>query len=342
MKNPNGFGSVYKLSGKRRKPYIAVITVGYTIDGKQKRKTLGSFETKVQAIEKLTEYYKNPDKLNTDKLTFKNIYEMWSKEHYKRVSEKRIKILISIYDNHLSFFNKFIFKDIKLIIIQDFFNNINLSTGFIKEIKAMLNMIYLFAVKNDIVEKNIIEFIELRKHKPKIQRRVFTDEEINILWNNMEFEFVDTILIMIYTGLRINELLNLKVNDIDLENKKLFVTKSKTEAGIRTIPINNQILKLITDRMKNNNSEYLITHKKKKVLYNLFRVAFKNVLEKIGINDHTIHDCRHTTATLLSNAGANPVSIANILGHTDYAKMTAKVYTHKSETELKKAMDLIQ
>ena len=266
---------------------------------------------------------------------------MWSKEHYKRVSEKRIKILISIYDNHLSFFNKFIFKDIKLIIIQDFFNNINLSTGFIKEIKAMLNMIYLFAVKNDIVEKNIIEFIELRKHKPKIQRRVFTDEEINILWNNMEFEFVDTILIMIYTGLRINELLNLKVNDIDLENKKLFVTKSKTEAGIRTIPINNQILKLITDRMKNN-SEYLITHKKKKVLYNLFRVAFKNVLEKIGINDHTIHDCRHTTATLLSNAGANPVSIANILGHTDYAKMTAKVYTHKSETELKKAMDLIQ
>ena len=38
MKNPNGFGSVYKLSGKRRKPYIAVITVGYTIDGKQKEK----------------------------------------------------------------------------------------------------------------------------------------------------------------------------------------------------------------------------------------------------------------------------------------------------------------
>ena len=52
---------------------------------------------------------------------------------------------------------------------------------------------------------------------------------------------------------------------------------------------------------------------------------------------HSIHECRHTTATLLSDAGANPVSIAKILGHTDYI-LTSKVYTHKDKNQLQKLL----
>lgn len=56
--------------------------------------------------------------------------------------------------------------------------------------------------------------------------------------------------------------------------------------------------------------------------------------------DHKPHDCRHTTATLLNNAGANPTSIKKILGHSSYIT-TEKIYTHKDIKELQKAMSLI-
>lgn len=340
MRNPNGFGSIYKLSGKRRKPYVAVVTTGYTIEGKQKRKSLGSFETKVQAIEKLTEYFKNPDKLNMDKITFKQVYDMWSKEHYKTIREGTRRNFEGWYNKYLQKFNDYAFKDIKLIQVQEFFNNLELATGSIKIIKTLLNMIFSYALKNEIIEKNIIEFVELRKHKPELQRKVFTAEEIQKLWDNINVPFADTVLIMIYTGLRVGELLNLKNEDINLEENIISVKESKTETGIRDVPIKNNILKLITKRMILGNV-FFITDKNRPVLYNKYRRIFTELLKKLEIAEHTIHDCRHTTATLLSDAGANQISIAKIMGHTDY-NITATVYTHKNKTELKKAMELIQ
>lgn len=344
MRNPNGFGSVYKSKDKnRRKPYTAVITLGYTIEGKQKRKSLGSFSTKIEAIEVLTRYFKNPDKLKTDKLTFKEVYDSWYKEHCKNIQKKTVKNIDAKYNKYLYKFDNYYFKDIKLFQIQSFFNSLELATGSTRSMKTLLNMIFSYAVKNDIIDKNIIEFVELRKHQPKLQRRIFTDEEIQILWDNINIPFVDTVLILIYTGLRIGELLNLKIEDIDLESepKIISVKESKTTAGIRIVPINNKILSLMTGRIKKDNI-YLIVDKMKNITYIKYRRIFTQLLKDLNINDHTIHDCRHTTATLLSNAGANSVSIAEIMGHTDYDKITAKVYTHKDKTQLKKAMDLIQ
>ncbi len=56
--------------------------------------------------------------------------------------------------------------------------------------------------------------------------------------------------------------------------------------------------------------------------------------------DHKPHDCRHTFATLMDNAGANKVCIKRIMGHAS-TDITDKVYTHKDIEELKKAVDLI-
>ena len=170
---------------------------------------------------------------------------------------------------------------------------------------------------------------------------MFTREEINILWENKGELITDSILILIYTGMRINELLHLKNKDINLEERYL-ITGSKTDAGKdRLIPINYKILPLITKRMSINN-EYLIhTRTGRPILYQSFRKRFFNKLEKIGIQEHTIHDTRHTFATLMSNADANPVSISLLTGHKDYDKTTAKVYTHKDKEQLKKAIDLL-
>lgn len=74
MKLPNGFGSVYKLSGNRRKPYRAIVTERWQIDTetgkwKQKRKTIGYYESKKEALQALADYNKSPYDVDASKVT---------------------------------------------------------------------------------------------------------------------------------------------------------------------------------------------------------------------------------------------------------------------------------
>lgn len=337
MRNPNGLGSVYKLPGKRRKPYCPVVTLGYDSYGKQIRKSLGTTKTRKEAMALLVEYSKNPNTFRKD-VTFKEIYQKWYEEHSPKVCKEKKQSYRSIYANYLIRFADMSITSMNLMLLQNFFNEISKdkSTGYIKGIKAQLNMIFNYAIKYDLLQKNIIKYISLPRHKKVINRRAFTSEEIEILKENKGNKMIANILILIYTGLRIGEFLNLKISDIDFENKILKVTKSKTSSGIRTVPIHSEIFYLMYERK--NQSLFVENTKCKKTHYALFRIAFMNELSKLGITNHTVHDTRHTTASLLSDADVNPVSIKTILGHTNY-NLTAKIYTHKSVTELKKAID---
>lgn len=335
MKNPNGFGTVYKMLGKRRKKWRAVKTVGWGDNGKQKRLTIGYYGSKQEAMEALGKYIYNPNA----KITLGEVYELWIKNHSSKVSKTRLKQIISVYKRHISALEKEMIGEIRLQDLQDFFDNIELSSGSLAQIKGITNMIFEFAVKNDYIVKNISSFVELGKYKTVFDKKEFSQEEIDILWKHSHVPYVDTILILIYTGMRVSELLSLKVENINLEENTIFISKSKTTSGIRYIPIHHKILPLLIKRM--HNQEYLVLNEQgKPFVYITYRYKFKLILEALRIKNHSPHECRHTTATLLSNAGANPISIAKIMGHSNY-NTTANIYTHKSKEELEKAMILV-
>lgn len=342
MKNANGTGSIIKLSGNRRRPYAVKITTGYTIDGKQKRKIIGYFSGSKEALNCLLEYNQNRNIYLSD-VTFKQCFDKWSKEHFEKIDNKTKYVISSLYSNHIFKLNDLILKDIKLYHLQDFINDLkdkNLSSGTLKQTRSILNMVFEYALKNEFINKNIVRFIELGKAEKVIKRKVFTDEEINILWEYTGEQTIDIILILIYTGMRINELLHLKNENINIEERYL-TAGSKTAAGKeRLIPINYKILPLIIKKMSSNNEYLFCTKSKKPFDYSNFHTSFKRELKKIGIQEHTIHDCRHTFATLLSNANANSTAIKSIIGHSDYS-ITEKIYTHKDKEQLKKAVDLL-
>lgn len=336
MKNPNGFGTVYKLTGNRRKKWVARKTVGWE-NGKQKRIIVGYFESKKEAMEALASYVYNPNA----RVTLKNIYAEWSKGHFSKLTLRSKANIEAIYNKHIFKIEDMYISEIKINLLQEFFDKLTLSTGTIKRIRSIMNMIFNYALKKEIILKNPLEFVEFKRHEVVVEKHQFSYEEIDLLWKNKEMYLVDSILILIYTGMRISEMLDLKVTDINLEseNKILHIRKSKTVAGIRDIPISPLILPLICERLKLNN-EYLISDQEnKKFTYSAYRFFFKKIMRDLDMK-HSIHECRHTTATLLSDAGANPVSIAKILGHTDYI-LTSKVYTHKDKNQLQKAIDLI-
>ena len=336
MKNQNGLGTVTKLKGKRRKSWA--VRISYQNDaGVMKRKYLGYFETKKEAQEVLYNYNKNP--LLFSGKTFKEISYLWFtsvKEKLTISSIKKIEIILKFF----TILNEYKISDIKLFQLQKIFDEMTFSYNYKGNCKSVLNRIFDFAVKNDFIESNKVKFVELGKKNIVIERKIFTKNEINILWKNLEIKNVYLILILIYTGMRVGELLNLKVADVDLCNKVIYIRKSKTDAGVRTIPIPDKVLSLFTDNICYENEYFIFTKTFNQMSYMSFRYIFESILSKVGLQRHTIHDTRHTFATMLNNADANSTSIIKLIGHSDFST-TENVYTHKDIEELRKAINSI-
>lgn len=342
MRLPNGYGSVYKLSGNRRNPWIARKTIGWDENGKQLYQTIGYYEKRDIALQALANYNKDPYDVEVSTITFSDVYLAWSEDKFKEVGKSSRNGYNASYLT-CSALHDIRFVDIKTKHMQDIMNSCNKGKGSLRKLKVLFNQLFAYAMANDIVRKDYSDYVEIPKIKETNSREPFTLKEINRLFeiqNEEGFEIVDSILMMIYTGLRIGELLIIKNKDIDLDNK-IIVGGIKTDAGKdRVIPISAKIFDLVENRVNQNNKYFISRSDGKKYTYdNYYRDNFIPIMNKLGMN-HKPHDCRHTFATLMSNAGADTIALQKIMGHADYAT-TANIYTHKDIEELKKAISLL-
>ena len=342
MRLPNGYGSVYKLSGNRRRPWIARKTIGWSDEGKQLYYTIGYFETRAKAMAALAEYNKNPIGKRAD-ITLGTLYEEWSEAKYSKLSKATVESYQAAW-KHLSRLKNEKVKDLKTSHVQTVINDMyesGLSYSSCHKVKVLAGLLYKHAMADDIVDKNYAELVEL-PNKEKKKQEIFTDLEIKILESKVnEIEWVDTILIFIYTGMRISELLTLTKFNVDIKNM-LIIGGIKTDAGKnRIIPIHSKIQKYVK-KWYNTNSEYLINRNGKKIRPDYYRkYLYYPTLEKLGIRKLNPHKARHTFATLLDKAGADTKSIQELIGHSDYAT-TANIYTHPDIEKLRKAIEKIK
>ena len=133
----------------------------------------------------------------------------------------------------------------------------------------------------------------------------------------------------------------LELDNIDLE-QKTFKGGIKTDAGKnRIVPIHSKIYDMVKLRYENNCGSFICDDKPIIEAHNYYK-HFQDALSMAGIiSEHTPHDCRHTFATMLDNAGANATSVKRLMGHASGGDVTEKVYTHKSIEQLRKAIELI-
>ena len=109
------------------------------------------------------------------------------------------------------------FKDIRLSHLQGVIDDSGMAHPTRASIKTLFNVLFTYAMKNDIVEKNYSQYVDVGKREGKINRKPFTLQEIQKIFDNVNaIDYMDTILIMIYTGLRVGELLDLKIKNIHL------------------------------------------------------------------------------------------------------------------------------
>ena len=340
MRNPNSFGSVIKLGGKRRRPYAVRITAGWTDDGKQILKYISYHAKKAEAVQALLEFNQNPHDIDAARITFAEIYERWSEIEFKKLSESSVKGYKSAFKHCKPLYGK-VFKELRKTHLQAVIDAID-APSMKETTKFLFQKSYRFALENDIVQKDYSSFVTLPKKLPAKPKVPFTQDEIDYLWENIDsIKYADFTLILLYTGMRIGELIAINKSDIHLE-ERYMVGGSKTDAGIdRVIPLHDRIIPLIEKRMNEAEHEWLFSNKRgARLQYSPFmKYHWKKLMQDIK-GEHTPHDTRHTFITNMDRLNVKKLTIQRIVGHSN-ADVTEH-YTHKLIEELVDAVNLLR
>lgn len=340
MRLPNGYGSVFKLKGNRRRPFVARKTTGFNDNGYPVYEVIGYFEKKDQALQALAEYNMDPYDFTNRKLTFSEVYDLWVQQRYTDVG-KTIKNGYRAAYKACAKLHDMPFFDIRTAHMQHELNVWKIGYASKKNMRILFGLLFEFAMEHDIVKKDYSDFLVLTepdepkeaKHKP------FTDDELSILWQNSADMAAQIVLILCYSGMRPTELLLIKNSDVFLDDRYMIGgIKNKTSKN-RAIPIAEKIYSFVAS-MYNLDSEYLLTDVDGPLTYDrlLYRY-WKPLMARLGMN-HFPHDGRHTCATRLDNAETNKTVVKRILGHAG-SGTTEKVYTHKTIQQLVDAINLI-
>ena len=212
---------------------------------------------------------------------------------------------------------------------------------------SSLNSYYKFLLKADLINKNPLSAHKALKTKTIIQLPFSESEILNALSssnfeNNFEGVRNHLILEMLYsTGIRRQELINLKIKNIDFSNKRIKVLGKRNKERYMPLIKSTKILldKYLDFRenLKNiKTKEFLfLTSKGKKIYDNLvYRITKKYFSKYSTKQKKSPHILRHSFATHLLNNGADLNSVKDLLGHTSLA--ATQVYTNRSIDDMKK------
>lgn len=337
MRNPNGYGSVVKLSGKRRNPYWARKTVGFNEKGHPIYKSIGYYKNRPEALMALAEYNRNPYDIDLAKITLKELYDRWAEREFPKMTAKTASAHKSAVA-HLKDLYGTPYRNIKAFQMQDIIDNCGRGYSTQGAIKALFGKLDAFAMELDIIVKMNSVLIHSAPIPPS-SKVPFTEEEIESVWNISDQEWVDSVLFFLYTGFRISEMLTLESANVDLQQ---MTVKGgvKTKAGKdRIVPIHPRLEPFIRQRLSNC-GKYLFSRNEKKTSSAAYYGIWNTIMEQLSLT-HTPHECRHTFRSRLDSAGANKKCIDLLMGHTS-KDVGERVYTHKTLDELRETILLLK
>ncbi|MBQ8918752.1 MAG: tyrosine-type recombinase/integrase [Acidaminococcaceae bacterium] len=339
MRKPNGYGSIKKLSGNRRRPFVFVVTQ----EGRQR--PVEYFETQIEAEIYQADYNKihKNHVLPGHKITFAEVFYRWLPAHI--ADTEPAETTVANYHNafrHCALLHEMPITDIKYADYQQVIDRMKkerLSYASCKKVRSLISLLLKFASEYEIVNKNYAPLLKIGRNKPIRPHKPFSRQQINRLWQ-CGTPGTDAVLILLYTGMRVGELLALEKRSVNMRQRFIRITKSKTVAGIRIIPIHSKVFPLFEARMDIPGPLFLTDPTGRPYNYSRFCSLWNHIMAAIHAR-HTTHDCRHTVTTLLDNADANENAKRRILGHAG-GDVTDRVYTHKNLRQLRKAIQLLK
>ena len=257
-------------------------------------------------------------------VTFKELYEEWSPLYFASVSTKRAAIMRSVYARCARLYNMR-WVDIGVRHMQSLINDQPETYYPRRDMKVLFSLMSQYAIVSGYADKDFSRVLKLPQKTPP-HKEPFTPEEVDLLWADYERTgdpYTGAALVMIYTGMRYGELVNATPELVHLDDGYMM-GGSKTEAG-RTGEI------ILVPKIRPLVKQLVVEGGLPHVSDTAFRKHYERALGRAGTRPHTIHECRHTTATVLALAGIPPAIISAVMRHSSYTQTMA--YTHVGREE---------
>ena len=349
MRRPNGTGTITKMSGARRKPYAVRVPVRDR-KGRVVQKYLSYHATMRDAMEALDAYRYRfsvqqappPDALDQ---TLTDAWEGWKKKvHFDtKLSYNTQKTYKSAW-NSLSALHEFKIRNLGIDQWQAAIDQLEAagkSKSAIEHACLIAKSLSRYALERDWIQKDYSQFIAVPKVEAKVKKGALTEEQIAALAQMAAQGNQDaaSVLVLCYTGFRASEFLALSPASYDRENG-ILIGGGKTAAGKnRIVPVHPAILPYI-DAWAGQNRKRLYTNDSGQAIgYETYRKIVCQIMAQIGCPDATAHWCRHTMASRLKRAGADPMIVKLILGHAT-GDITER-YTHVTVDQLRENVLLL-
>lgn len=324
LKRANGTGTVYKLRGRRKRPWAAA----------KNKVVIGYYETKTAALEALNRLTGRSldERYN---MTFTDVFEAWKAEHYKEITNAGRASYNRAFDV-FSPLHKKKFRDLRTADFQAVLDPyMKQSHSTVSKHKQLITQMSSWAIREELLTTNFASFVKLPENKKK-EKDIFSDADIE----KLEADGSDTakiVLMLIYTGMRIGELFSLPLSDY---HETYVIGGEKTAAGRnRVIPIKPEGRAYFRYFADLSEGELLLSgYRGQKIPNNFRKRDYYPLLDKLGIAKKTPHATRHTYASRARRAGMAPEVLQKILGHSDYST-TANIYVHTDIEELIKAVE---
>lgn len=342
VKLPNGFGSIQKLSGNRRKPWRVRKTKGWEIVGpeqgtvKQTYINVGTFETYQEALAALVKYNENPYDLAADSMTFEDVMDKWHDMAERKFSQGTCANYFYALRRLPTSFKKAKIKKIRTSDIENALLDAAETKYAIRNALIAIKHVFDHALKHDLCEKNVAELVDIdpliKKDTQKITRKPLSSQEIDAVLESSDSAMA-IIRVGIFTGMRPTELLTLRRDHVDITNWTIC-HGIKTAAGKgRIIPIHKDIRPLFKSLILEK-KEYLFDNGTRRLKYHQLRYLVQKTLP-----GHTPHDLRHTFITQWRSVLNLDEQIGYaIFGHST-GHVSEDVYTHRSIDQLASEMD---
>lgn len=332
------------------------------LTGKSKRTTRRGFKTQKEAklaLAALQLEVESKGFVKQNYTTFKDVYELWYSQYVhtvKLITADNTKRMFKLHI--LPIFGKYRINKINKTACQKAVNEWADKLSSFRLIKSICNKLFNYAVSQDIIDKNPMQFVVMPKqnHTQESNRQTFMGlSELKTFLGGAKTTLNDhdylILRVLSFTGMRKGELYPLKWSDIDLKNKTIDINKTmttvnkvfivstpKTKGSKRTISIDDKTI-LELKYWKKKQKEVLFKHGKralqdtKQLVFHkrnnsLLDSAYINRLLKDKLHSNlSPHSFRHTHASLLFESSASIKDVQKRLGHSSMA-VTMDVYTH--------------
>ncbi len=201
---------------------------------------------------------------------------------------------------------------------------------------AALSLILNRAVKEGFLSKNPCKGLKPLKVE-QARDRILSSDEIAILLDKLKGTDKLMVEIALFTGMRLNEVLLLKWDDIDFNSELITFTQSKTGKTI-SMPLSKYLANELKS-FKTDSNRLFESNRPLSVLVGKYSAYFSKIFKDLGIVNFTYHNLRHTFASLHGSIGTDIVTTQSLLGHSDISQTMR--YSHTQLETKRSAIDNI-